>query len=40
LTRSRDGRRNRYEVHVERPLRHPIEAHRTISDLLDMVEAD
>ncbi len=40
LTRSRDGRRNRYEVHVERPLRHPIESHRTISDLLDMVEAD
>ena len=40
LTRSRDGRRNRYEVHMERPLRHPIEAHRKISDLLDMVESD
>ena len=27
LTRSRDGRRNRYEVHAGQPLRHAIEAH-------------
>ncbi len=40
LTRSRDGRRNRYEVHIEQPLRHPIESHRKISDLLNMVETD
>jgi predicted ArsR family transcriptional regulator len=40
LTRSRDGRRNRYKVHVDQPLRHPIESHRRISDLLNMVETD
>ena len=38
LTRSRDGRRNRYEVHAGRPLRHAIEAHCTVNDLLKMVE--
>lgn len=40
LTRSRDGRRNRYEVHVGQPLRHPIEAHCTINDLLKILETD
>lgn len=38
ITRSRDGRRNRYAIHRERPLRHPIEAHRKVGDLLEMVE--
>jgi hypothetical protein len=33
LTRERDGRRNHYEVHLDRPLRHPIEAPMTIGDL-------
>ena len=37
LTRERDGRRNRYEVHRDRPLRHPVEAHRTVADLIAMV---
>lgn len=40
LTRSRDGRRNTYEIHAGRPLRHPIEAHCTISDLIQIVEDD
>jgi DNA-binding transcriptional ArsR family regulator len=30
----REGRRNRYRVHSDRSLRHPIEAHRQIRDLL------
>jgi DNA-binding IscR family transcriptional regulator len=38
LTRSRDGRRNTYEIHAGEPLRHPIEAHCKISDLLRIVE--
>ncbi len=38
LTRIRDGRRNRYEIHPELPLRHPIESHRTVSDLLTLLE--
>jgi predicted transcriptional regulator len=37
LTRERDGRRNRYQMHTERPLRHPLEAHRTIGSLLRML---
>ncbi|MEM9883300.1 MAG: helix-turn-helix domain-containing protein [Planctomycetota bacterium] len=37
VTRQRDGRRNHYLVHRGRPLRHPVEAHRTVADLIDMV---
>jgi len=37
LTRSRDGRRNRYELHPHLPLRHPIECHRDVSSLLALV---
>jgi predicted transcriptional regulator of viral defense system len=39
LTRLKDGRRNRYQIHAEQPLRHPLEAHRTIGALLQMVLA-
>ncbi len=38
LTRERSGRRNRYEVNCALPLRHPIEAHRTIGVLLDLID--
>jgi predicted transcriptional regulator len=38
LARSKDGRRNRYTVDRTRPLRHPIEAHRCVGDLLKLVE--
>ena len=34
LTRSRVGRRNFYEVHVNAPLTHPLEETRTVGDLL------
>lgn len=37
LRRERIGRRNRYHVVAERPLRHPLEGHRTVGDLLDAV---
>lgn len=37
LERERNGRRNRYRVHRERPLRHPIEAHRDIGALLSLI---
>ena len=33
----RSGRRNRYEVHPETSLRHPIEAHRDVGALLALV---
>jgi hypothetical protein len=37
LVRARVGRRNQYEINAERPLRHPVEAHRSIGGLLDFV---
>jgi DNA-binding MarR family transcriptional regulator len=40
LSRARDGRRNHYKVHAQKPLRHAVEAHCTVGDLLKIVEAD
>lgn len=37
LSRQREGRRNVYQIHADRPLRHPLEGHRTVGDLLGMV---
>ncbi len=37
IERTREGRRNHYTVHRELHLRHPVEAHRTVGDLVDMV---
>lgn len=37
LQRERTGRRNRYRIFGDRPLRHPVEAHRTVGELLAMV---
>lgn len=34
LTRIRAGRRNRYQFHPHIPLRHPLESHQTVGDLL------
>ena len=39
LTRERDGRRNRYRIDADVPLRHPLEAHCRIGDLLAMVRS-
>lgn len=40
LERERIGRRNRYKVLVDRPLRHAIESHRNIGDLLALISKD
>ncbi|MEP6756273.1 MAG: winged helix-turn-helix transcriptional regulator [Chthonomonadales bacterium] len=40
LVRSKEGRRNRYEINVNLPLRHPIEAHKKVADLLKLVEGN
>jgi predicted transcriptional regulator len=37
ITRHREGRRNQYEVHGDRPLRHAVEEHRTVGDLLGLL---
>jgi DNA-binding transcriptional ArsR family regulator len=38
LTKSRDGRRNRYEVHDDLPLRHPRHRHHTVGELIRFLE--
>ena len=37
LPRAREGRRNRYEVHLDRPLRHSVESHREVGVLLNLI---
>jgi hypothetical protein len=37
ISRERAGRRNAYRFNVNAPLRHPLEAHRTVGFLLAMV---
>ena len=37
LIKERHGRRNRYTINLDRPLRHPLESHRTIGNMLQMV---
>ena len=37
LLRERVGRRNRYRVRGDRPLRHPVEDHRPVSVLLEVI---
>jgi len=37
IAREREGRRNRYRLDRKLPLRHPLEAHRSIGTLLDLL---
>jgi DNA-binding IclR family transcriptional regulator len=37
LRRQRSGRRNVYQIHARKPLRHPLEAHRRVEDLLRLM---
>ena len=39
IKRERVGRRNRYEIIQDLHLRHPIEEHRTIGELLDLIKS-
>lgn len=38
LTRTKVGRTNRYTVHGDVRLRHPLESHRQIGDLLELLK--
>lgn len=40
VTKTRDGRRNRYEIHGELPLRHPQHEHRTVAELLRFLDGN
>jgi predicted transcriptional regulator len=37
LVVSKEGRRNRYQLQCERPLRHAIEQHCSVQELIDLV---
>ena len=37
LTRQKEGRRNRYVIHTEKHLRHPLESECSVGSLLSMV---
>ena len=38
ITRRREGRRNSYKMHSRGHLRHPLEEHCSVGDLLEMVD--
>lgn len=38
LRRVRVGRRNEYKLQLDRPLRHEIEQHRTIGDIIALIQ--
>ena len=38
VERAREGRRNHYRIHLDEPLRHPLEAHCTVRDLIQMYQ--
>ncbi len=40
LEREREGRRNRYRLHPERPLRHPLEQEHAIGEILAVLTDD
>lgn len=37
LSRTRDGRRVRYQIHPDFPLRHPVEREHTVAELLQLL---
>jgi DNA-binding MarR family transcriptional regulator len=39
LTRIRVGRKNQYKLSVDRPLRHPLESHRSVGDVIRLILA-
>lgn len=36
LTRRRSGRQNQYDIDVDQPLRHPVEAHQSVRALIEL----
>ena len=38
IERKREGRRNKYTVHGNKPLRHPLESHCNIGQLVSLIQ--
>ncbi len=39
IHRHREGRKNAYEIDLQKPLRHPIESHCSIGKLIDLIRS-
>lgn len=37
LSKTKVGRCNTYSLHAEKPLRHPLEKHRTLAEMLQLI---
>lgn len=37
ISHTREGRQNRYEIHVDRPMRHPAQQGHAVRELLDLL---
>ena len=37
LTVTKEGRRNRYRIELDRPLRHPLESHLKVGQLVECI---
>ena len=37
ISHTREGRQNRYEIHADRPMRHPAQHGHAVRDLLDLL---
>ena len=37
VTRLKEGRRNIYKLQTKKPLKHPVEAHKNIKDLVSLI---
>jgi DNA-binding IclR family transcriptional regulator len=40
ITREKDGRRNHYQIHTDLPLRHTLESHCTIGQMLSALSVE
>ncbi|MGB5488719.1 MAG: winged helix-turn-helix domain-containing protein [Lysobacterales bacterium] len=40
VTVEKEGRRNRYELNLDKKLRHPLESHKTIGEFISLIDSE
>jgi DNA-binding transcriptional regulator LsrR (DeoR family) len=40
VTVKKEGRRNRYELNLDKKLRHPLESHKTIGEFISLIDSE
>lgn len=40
VTVQKEGRRNRYELNLDKKLRHPLESHKTIGEFISLIDSE